>query len=143
MNILIKRVDGGVSIMALAPTTTDADREVEKWKNIHPGQYVSHRAMAQGETMPPRTFRDAWTEINGTIDHDWAKAREIRKEQLRRERAPKLAELDTAFLRAIEAGDQAEGNKVAAKKQALRDVTADPRIAAATSVAALLEVRLP
>ena len=51
------------------------------------------------------------------------KAKAIKLDQLRAERAPKLAALDLAFMRAVERGDTAEQASIAAQKQALRDVT--------------------
>ncbi len=51
------------------------------------------------------------------------KAKAIKLDQLRAERAPKLAALDVAFMRAVERGDLLEQASIAAQKQALRDVT--------------------
>lgn len=51
------------------------------------------------------------------------KAKAIKLDQLRAERAPKLAALDVAFVRALEQGDASEQARIAAEKQALRDVT--------------------
>jgi hypothetical protein len=59
------------------------------------------------------------------------KAREVKKDMIRAERAPKLEALDVAFMRAVEAGDAEKQAEIAAKKQALRDATDDPVIAAA------------
>lgn len=84
-----------------------------------------------------RTFRNAWKAGVGIITHDMDKAREIHKDNLRRMRAPRLAALDVAYQRADESGDIAEKQRIAAEKQKLRDVTADPRIAAATDIAEL------
>jgi hypothetical protein len=44
-------------------------------------------------------------------------------------------------MRAQEQGDQAKADEIAAKKQALRDVTADPAIDAATTPDELKAVR--
>jgi len=52
-----------------------------------------------------------------------AKAKAIKLDALRAERAPKLAALDLAFMRAVEQGDTAAQARIAAEKQALRDVT--------------------
>ena len=52
-----------------------------------------------------------------------AKAKAIKLDALRAERAPKLDALDVAFMRAVEQGDTAECARIAAEKQALRDVT--------------------
>lgn len=51
------------------------------------------------------------------------KAKAIKLDQFRAERAPKLAALDVAFVRALEQGDVSEQARIAAEKQALRDVT--------------------
>jgi hypothetical protein len=51
------------------------------------------------------------------------KAKAITLDRLRSERAPKLAALDVAFMRAVERGDLLEQASIAAQKQALRDVT--------------------
>ena len=60
---------------------------------------------------------------------DMAKAREIHKTNIRAARAPKLAELDVEFQKALETG--ASTTDIVAKKQALRDAPADSGIAAA------------
>jgi fibronectin type 3 domain-containing protein len=67
------------------------------------------------------------------ITVDMTKAREIKRDQLRAERRPLLEQLDVEFMRAQEQGDQTKADEIAAKKQALRDVTADPAIDAATT----------
>jgi hypothetical protein len=54
------------------------------------------------------------------------KAKAIKLDQLRAERAPKLAALDLAFMRAVERGDLLEQASIASQKQALRDVTKAP-----------------
>lgn len=54
------------------------------------------------------------------------KAKAIKLDALRAERAPKLAALDLAFMRAVEQGDTAAQARIAAEKQALRDVTKQP-----------------
>ena len=66
---------------------------------------------------------------------DMAKAREIHKTNIRAARAPKLAELDVEFQKALETG--ASTTDIVAKKQALRDAPADAGIAAASDADAL------
>lgn len=85
-----------------------------------------------------RTFRNAWTHcpING-CKVDMAKAREIHKSAIRELRKPLLAALDVAYMRADEVGDAAAKVRVASEKQALRDATAHPAIAAAKTPAEL------
>lgn len=81
-----------------------------------------------------RTFRDAFRACpeNG-CRVDMSAARDIHKDRLRTLRAPKLAVLDIEFMQALEAGDVEAQARIAAKKQALRDVTKDPAISAATT----------
>ena len=66
---------------------------------------------------------------------DMAKAREIHKNKIREARAPKLAELDVEFQKALETG--ASTTDIVAKKQALRDAPADSGITSANSADAL------
>ncbi len=61
-----------------------------------------------------------------TIKINMKKALEIKKDMVRAERAPLLAALDIEMMRAIELGDAVKQSEIAAKKQALRDVTKDP-----------------
>lgn len=65
------------------------------------------------------------------IKVNMTKAVEIKKDMIRAERAPIMADLDVAFMRAVEAGDAVAQADIAAKKQALRDATKDPAIAEA------------
>lgn len=55
------------------------------------------------------------------ISIDRGMAESIVRDRLRTERAPKLAELDVKFMRALEAGE--ETPSIIAQKEALRDVT--------------------
>ena len=80
-----------------------------------------------------RHFRDAWEHQSGEISTNMDKARVIHKGHLRERRAPLLAALDLEYLRADEAGDAAKKADIAARKQALRDITKHPDIAAAST----------
>ncbi|HEX4843204.1 MAG TPA: hypothetical protein VFV57_05995 [Limnobacter sp.] len=62
------------------------------------------------------------------------KARDIKRDMIRAERSPMLAALDVEFMRAVEAGDTAKQQEIAAEKQRLRDATAHPSIEAAQTV---------
>ena len=64
-----------------------------------------------------------------------AKAKEIHRQKIRDARAPKLAELDVEFQRALEKGESTAD--IVSKKQALRDAPADSDIDAATDDAGL------
>tara|TARA_B100000927_G_scaffold149696_1_gene120651 strand:- start:53 stop:316 length:264 start_codon:yes stop_codon:yes gene_type:complete len=69
------------------------------------------------------------------IKIDMAKAKEIHRQKIRDARAPKLAELDVEFQRALEKGESTAD--IVSKKQALRDAPADSDIDAATDDAGL------
>ena len=62
------------------------------------------------------------------------KAKEIKKDMIRAERSPLLAQLDVEMMRAIEAGDSKKQAEIAAKKQELRDATKHPSIVEAKTV---------
>jgi len=115
------------------PDNADVALEIEKWKQSSPGQYVSHREI-QAKELPgdidSDLFRNAWID-DGEVKVDMPKARELVRERLRIARAPKLAALDVQFLRATESADAKRMGEIAAQKQALRDITDDPSIAAA------------
>lgn len=62
------------------------------------------------------------------------KAKAIDIERRRQARAPKLAELDTAFIQALERNDNARRAELVTMKQKLRDITTDPKQIAAKSL---------
>jgi hypothetical protein len=92
-------------------------------------------------TVPAdRVFRGAWQFNGAAVEIDMTKARDIHRDNLRAERAPRLAKLDVDYMKAMEqAGDTAA---IAAEKQALRDVTDDARIADAATPDALKALTL-
>lgn len=99
------------------------------------------RRIAEADVPADRDYRDALVDRGiGSLEHDMARAREIHRGLLRHERAPKLAELDVAQLRAMEAGE--DGAAIAREKQRLRDITAHPAIEAATSIEELRAITL-
>lgn len=87
-----------------------------------------------------RTYRGAWVNSGARIVVDMEKARDIHRDNLRRDRAPLLEALDVQFMRALEQGNPTAG--IAAQKQRLRDITSDPRIDAAATPDALAAVTL-
>ena len=64
-----------------------------------------------------------------------SKARDIHREKIRYARAPKLAELDVEFQKALETGSDTAA--IVSKKQALRDAPADSAIESAKTAAEL------
>jgi hypothetical protein len=72
------------------------------------------------------------------ITINMAKARDIHRARMREARTPLLSALDIQFQRALESN--ADTSAIVAKKQALRDVTADPAIEAAQTIEELKAV---
>ena len=87
-----------------------------------------------------RYFRDAWSFGDNVIEIDMTKAQEIHKDVLRAERAPKLEAQDVKLMKALGRGEPVAD--IEAETQALRNVTADPRIAAAMTPAELKALTL-
>lgn len=87
---------------------------------------------ASSITVPSdRGFRGAWQFNGDAVEIDMTAALAIHRDSLRAERAPRLAELDVAYMRALEAGSGAAD--IAAQKETLRDITDDARLAAAAT----------
>ena len=61
------------------------------------------------------------------------KALEIKKQAIRAERDLLLSRLDVEMMRALESGDAVKQAEITAKKQALRDATADPVVISAVT----------
>lgn len=90
-----------------------------------PKDAIDVRVVDENDIPTDRTFRNA---LKNDLSHDMDQAREIWRAKMRDERAPLLAALDVEYMRADETGDVAAKSVLAAKKQALRDVTDDPAI---------------
>jgi hypothetical protein len=78
-----------------------------------------------------RTFRGAWQFDGDAVEVDMTAAKAIHKDNLRTERAPEMDKLDVEFMRGLEQG--VDVSAIAANKQALRDITEDARLDAATT----------
>jgi hypothetical protein len=87
-----------------------------------------------------RHHRDALELVGGKVQHNMPKARELHKHLLRHQRAEKLLVLDGVYNGAVAQKNNAKADAVEAKRQELRDLTSDPRIDAATTVAELVQV---
>ena len=93
------------------------------------GQLVEPQAISSD-----RTFRNAWALGNDrVIEVDMEKARGIQKALIRVERDKAFQQLDTAYMMADEKGKATDKAAIAAQKQVLRDLPADPRITAAST----------
>ena len=78
-----------------------------------------------------RILRGAWQLNGNAVVEDMVESLEIQKNYLRAERAPEMEKLDVEFMRGLQQG--ADLAPVSAKKANLRDITADARLAAATT----------
>ena len=67
-------------------------------------------------------FFDGWEWLNNRCKVNMPKARIIHMDRIRVVRNAELVKLDVAFMRAIEAGDVVEQQRIAALKQELRDI---------------------
>lgn len=145
-------VDGSLAIMAFITKGFNPDGSVQFERaatdaNLR-GEFkkarldvASYRPIIDAD-LPLRDYRNAWVDTGTNILYDMAKAREIQKARLRAARALLLAELDVAYQRADEDGDQPEKARIVAEKRRLRDITNDPRINAATTIEALAAITL-
>ena len=69
-----------------------------------------------------------------SITINLTKAKDIAKDNLRKERTPVLATLDVQFMRAVETGNTSQQTAIAEQKQELRDITTHSSITGATTV---------
>lgn len=143
--IVYQNESGGVSVIVPAPEMFDANSKTRalfpQLKDATEEQILQFIIEREGKAkdfkiievseLLPREFRNAWTLDKKQLTYDMKKCREIWLEKMREARKPKLEALDLEYQRADEADDKAKKKEVAAKKQALRDVTADAKIAAA------------
>lgn len=104
----------------------EARRTVLAWRRIDANDVPQDRA-----------FRGAWELSVDGVMVNLTKARSLHRDRLRAIRRPLLLALDAEYLRADERGDITAKAAVAQRKQALRDITADPAIDAASTPAEL------
>lgn len=106
---------------------------------VAPGEEIGTVAVIEADSLPSdRTFRGAWALVDGQVQVDMPKAREIWRGLIRTARAPVLARLDVEWQRAAEEGDAERQAAVLQVKTRLRDAPEDPRIEAATTPEELL-----
>ena len=71
-------------------------------------------------------YFDGFVYADGQIEADISKCKAIHLDKFRAARAPKLAALDVAFMKAVETLNEVKQAEIAAKKQELRDITKTP-----------------
>lgn len=106
---------GGVSVCV---PTGELPVESVKAKDCPAASYIVDQADLPNEDGD---FFDAWEQSEGVVTVNFAKAQELTKVRLRREREPLLAAQDVAFQRAQETN--ADTSAIVAEKQRLRDIT--------------------
>lgn len=103
------------------PLTDEEILDYIKSKDVPNGK-TSHVVDVQ-DLPTDRVFRNAWEKDGASLTISVPKAKEIKLNEFRELRAPLLAKLDMAYLKADETGDTEAKAAVVAQKNALRDVT--------------------
>jgi hypothetical protein len=135
--ILYTRPDGGLDVVTPVINTFPVREELTEEQALSraltrlPINAIDIQVVEETSIPSDRSFRNAWKASTGTVEVDMPKAREIHRDKLRDIRAPLLAALDVEFQRAYK--DPILLDEIEVKKQALRDVTSDPAIDAATT----------
>lgn len=66
MKIVISKTDGSISIMSLIGDA-DATECIDKWREIHGGEYVSHKVVADDAIPTDRELRDSWVLVGDAV----------------------------------------------------------------------------
>jgi hypothetical protein len=111
--IIYQNSEGGVSV--IIPTGELPIEEVAA-KDVPEG--VAYEIVEDDAIPSDRTFRNAWTKGNGTVDVDLTKAKEIAHDMRRQKRAEAFAPYDEVIAKQIPGVDAAEAE---AARQAIRD----------------------
>lgn len=124
--------DGRLMIVTPAPRSDlekvmqfESEEQYEQfvWGRVIPEGAIHPHFIEDEEIPSDRTFRNAWVLEDGVITHDIDKAIDIKKDQLRALRKPKLEALDIEAMKALESEDSEKFNEIKVKKQKLRDIT--------------------
>lgn len=119
--IIYQNAEGGVSV--IIPTGEIPIEDVIA-KDLPAG--VEYSVVDVSDLPSDRYFREAWRAADGGVEIDIETAKGIQRDKWREARAPKLAALDVAYIRAMEQEDTVQLSTIATKKQELRDVTTTP-----------------
>lgn len=122
---------------------TDENIEDNLHNSFHDRPYVSWRRLSKGDIPADRTFRNAWEDNGQEIVHNLDKAKDLKRDYLRHERARAFPQLDAQWMRAVGQKRTQEAADIERRRQALRDAPADPRIDAAKTVEDLKAITLP
>lgn len=87
-----------------------------------------------------RKFRKAWQFNGPVVDIDLDQAKEIKREEIRREREPELQRLDVEYFKAMEQGEDVK--PIVDQKRKLRDATQHDAITNAKTADELAKITL-
>jgi hypothetical protein len=124
--IIFQNAEGGVSV--IIPTGELPIEEVAK-KDVPEG--VAYEIVTTDAIPSDRTFRNAWTKGNGTVDVDLTKAKEVGHDKRRQKRAEEFAPHDEVITKQIPGVDAV---KAEAARQGIR--AKDAKVQAAIDAAA-------
>ena len=119
--IIYQNAEGGVSV--IIPSGELPIEEVAK-KDVPEG--VPYEIVTTDAIPSDRTFRNAWTKGNGTVDVDLPKAKEIGHDKRRQKRAEEFAPYDEVIAKQIPGADSVEAE---AARQDIRAKDADVQVA--------------
>ena len=143
-NIVWQRADGA---LAITWVFFDVDPEGERDRIIEngnaPGDAVAINAETPLRVGEPYEFKSALIWNGSKVDCDIDKARDVRREHLRLERAPLLAILDVLYQRADEQNDLVAKAEIVRQKEELRNITEHPDLIVAKTVDDLRAVKCP
>lgn len=160
--VAIVRSDGGVSILSFITEGRGSilpkgagwlDEKLGLWERFPTDENIAAEvrrtgldvvswSRVNGSDIPEdRSFRNALELQGGKFSHSISKARELKRQELRHERAAKFPELDARWMRALGQGNKAEAEKVEQERQKLRDSPANPLINEATSIQDLKKIK--
>lgn len=113
--IIFTNDNGGVSVCI---PTGEISIESVQTKDTPSGSIIVNQSDLPNEH---NDFFNAWELIDGKVEVNLSKAKEVTKNRLRMERVPFLVVQDVAFQRAQEAGS--DTTTIVAEKNRLRDIT--------------------
>ncbi len=117
--------NGGIYILTLVGKSREEGELKSAWIKRITDKCGPKGTVRLGEINIPtdRYFRNCWRKaFDGNIDVDMPLARLQRMEEIRRERDNKLLSLDTEWRIALADDDKTELDKVAVRRQTLRDI---------------------
>ena len=106
-----------VELMPLVIAHLETHGELCNDYNLHKYKWRCQRCIFS-DVPSDRNLEDAWTFNGDAVEIDMAAARNIHKDNLRAERAPRLEALDVSYMKALEAGSGADA--IATQKQNCR-----------------------